>query len=100
LDDPGPRPETADLLTRIKRIHGVTWEWRDDDAVRARGLTPGASAAGVIAQDVEAAFPELVVTDEEGYRSVDYNGLIGVLIEAVKELDSRLAALEREDGRP
>ena len=97
MEDPGHRRDEADLLTRIRRIHGVSWEWRDDEAVRARGLTPGATAGGVIAQDVETAFPELVVTDEEGYRSVDYNGLVGVLIEAVKELDSRLTALERED---
>ena len=84
----------ADLLARLHRLHGVTWEWRDDEAVRARGLAPGTTAAGVIAQDVEGAFPELVATDGEGYKSVDYNGLIAVLIEAVKTLDVRVQALE------
>ena len=41
--------------------------------------------AGVIAQDVERAFPGLVVTID-GVKRVNYTGLVGVLIEAVKEL--------------
>jgi hypothetical protein len=49
---------------------------------------------GVIAQEVEAVFPELVHTDERGVKMVSYNGLVGVLIEAVKELDARLEDLE------
>lgn len=84
----------SDLLSRIARICAVTWEWRDEEAVRVRGLTPGTRNAGVIAQDVEAVFPELVSTDSDGYKHVDYNGLVALLIEAVKELDSRLRALE------
>lgn len=40
---------------------------------------------GFIAQDIEKVFPELVSTDENGYLSVDYQGLIPVLIEALKE---------------
>ena len=49
---------------------------------------------GVIAQDVEKVFPELVSTDEQGHKRVAYHGLIAPLIEAVKELDARLSALE------
>ena len=44
--------------------------------------------------EVEKLFPQLVGTDEEGERVVFYEGLVGLLIEAVKELDSRVAALE------
>ena len=39
---------------------------------------------GVIAQEVESVFPELVA--DTNPKQVNYNGLIGVLIEAVKEL--------------
>jgi hypothetical protein len=53
---------------------------------------------GVIAQEVEAVFPELVHTDERGVKMVSYTGLVGVLIEAVKELDARLEALETRTG--
>jgi trimeric autotransporter adhesin len=59
---------------------------------------------GVIAQDVEKVFPALVETDDEGRKKVAYHGLIGPLIEAVKELDERLRAVEARldtlDQRP
>ena len=58
---------------------------------------------GVVAQDVEKVFPELVTTGRDGYKRVNYVGLIGPLIEAVKELDERLSRIEakldqRSDG--
>ena len=51
---------------------------------------------GVIAQEVEKVFPELVTTDEQGRKKVEYEGLIAPLIEAVKELDERVRSLEAE----
>jgi hypothetical protein len=48
---------------------------------------------GVIAQEVEEVFPQLVITDEQGRKTVDYVGLVAPLIEAIKELDARLGAL-------
>lgn len=41
---------------------------------------------GVVAQEVEKVFPELVQTDSEGYKSVSYGNLVAPLIEAVKEM--------------
>ena len=40
---------------------------------------------GFIAQDFQKIFPELVSGDENGYLAIDYNGIIPVLIEALKE---------------
>jgi len=51
---------------------------------------------GVIAQEVEKVFPELVTTDEQGRKKVEYEGLIAPLIAAVKELDERVRSLETE----
>ena len=48
---------------------------------------------GVIAQDVEKVFPELV-HGSEGNKTLQYSGLIGVLVEAVKDLSAKVAALE------
>jgi len=45
---------------------------------------------------VAKVFPGLVVTNEEGEREVAYEGLVGLLIEAVRELDGRVSALEQE----
>ena len=51
---------------------------------------------GVIAQEVEKLFPEMVYTDEEGYKSVDYSRLTPVLIEAVKELSEENRKQQQE----
>ena len=66
-----------------------------------KGESPDNREVGVIAQDVEKVLPELVLTNKEGYKSVDYTKLTPVLIEAVKELKAendelkeRLATLE------
>jgi hypothetical protein len=57
-----------------------------------------APTIGVVAQDVEKVFPELVTTGRDGFKRVNYVGLIGPLIEAVKELDQRLSAIETHLG--
>jgi hypothetical protein len=75
---------------RLRRLRGVTWRWRDDAPEEAKR----SAEIGVIAQEVEAVFPELVETTPEGLKRVNYLGLIGPLIEAVKELDDRVRALE------
>ena len=82
--------EQREATDKISQLRGVTWEWRDDapdDAKEQPGI-------GVIAQEVEKVFPQLVRTDEQGRKKVDYGGLIAPLIEAVKELDARLTQLE------
>lgn len=74
----------------ILELRGVTWEWREDAPDEAKAF-PG---LGVIAQDVERVFPQLVETGDDGIKRVHYYGLIGPLIQAVKELDARLSLLE------
>ena len=89
-------PGEQDAATaKIRQLRGVTWEWREEAPAEAK-QQPG---MGVIAQDVERVFPQLVETDEQGYKRVDYNGLIAPLIEAVKELDDRLRAVEAHLGQ-
>ena len=40
---------------------------------------------GFIAQDIEKIYPEMVITDDKGFKSVDYSRLTPVLVEAIKE---------------
>ena len=68
-----------DALERVTQLQGVTFQWNDP----SRGEGP---QIGIIAQDVEPIFPEVVSTDSEGYKSVAYDRLVAPLIEAVKEL--------------
>ena len=48
---------------------------------------------GVIAQEVELVFPEVVDTNEDGYKSVDYSRLTPILLEAIKEQQLTIADL-------
>ena len=51
---------------------------------------------GVVAQEIEKVLPELVLTDEEGMKSVNYAQITGLLIEAVKELSAKVEELEKK----
>ena len=87
--------EEAKATEKIQKLRGVTWEWREEAPPEAKEQ-PG---MGVIAQEVVKVFPELVETTPEGLKRVNYEGLIAPLIEAVKELDERVRALEERIGR-
>ena len=70
-------------LEMISQLEGVSWKWKET-------LKP---SLGVTAQNVETVAPELV--SNGSHKSVNYNGLIGILIEAVKELKSEVDELKR-----
>ena len=53
---------------------------------------------GFIAQEVEEVLPQLVRTNEGGYKAVDYDKLVGLLIEAVKDQQSQIDELKSKLG--
>ena len=69
-------------VEKVEAIRGVTFDWKDGSG----------STAGIIAQEVEAVMPMLVENGE--FKRVEYNGLVGLLIEAVKELSAEVKALK------
>lgn len=66
-------------LTRVRGLHGVTFNRIDRDNIRQVGL---------IAQDVKQVLPE-AVREVDGILTVDYMGIIGLLVEAIKELETK-----------
>lgn len=66
-------------LSNIYKLNGYHFKWIEES--RSKDLQ-----TGLIAQEVQKIFPELVQTDEKGFLSVNYIGLVPHLIEAVKEL--------------
>jgi hypothetical protein len=74
-------------LTDIYKIKGYHFKWKEE----ARSKE---TQTGLIAQEVQKIFPELVQTDEKGFLSVNYIGLIPHLIEALKELKNENASLK------
>lgn len=83
----------ADGLNKLAMIRGVGFEW--NQLSEEVGKQAGTKDTGVIAQEVEFVFPELVTTDEMGYKRVNYNGLVGVLFAAVSELHAKVTELEQ-----
>lgn len=76
-------------LDKVSELNGVTFKWISDDV----------PSAGIIAQDVEKVLPMLVETSvdddpKEGMKSVSYSGLIGLLVESVKELKAEVDDLK------
>jgi hypothetical protein len=87
-------------LEAVARLRPVHYYWRAQEFPdRQFG---DVRTYGLLAQDVEQVLPELVVTDDDGYKAVDYSKLPLLTIQAIKELKAendemrvRLAALER-----
>jgi len=77
-------------LDKVMAINGVTYNWRKEIPAN-EGLSDGLQY-GLIAQELEKIIPELVNTDEEGWKSVEYSHLVPVLIEALKEQQQQIEA--------
>ena len=77
-------------LAKIESIGGYTYEWNDNQS------TYEGSDIGVIAQEIEAIAPELVIDRETGYKAVKYEKLVAILIEGIKELSAKVNELENK----
>jgi hypothetical protein len=75
----------VDPISIINNLDGVSFDW-----------IAGGSSYGFIAQEVEKLLPHSVHTDENGIKSINYSTVIPFLVEAVKVLNQRLEALEKQ----
>jgi hypothetical protein len=78
-------------IQKVQQLRGVEFDWNDKSIFKA-----GKHDYGVIAQDVEKVLPELVKESSTGYLGVDYDKMIGLLIEVVKEQEKRIKELENK----
>lgn len=76
-------------LKKIMSLKGITYQWKDT----AKGEKV---EMGLIAQDVENIFPEVVTNDNEGNKSIAYSKMVAPLIEAIKEQQLQIEALKKE----
>ena len=84
-------------LAKVLALNGVEFDWN-------AGARKGQHDLGLIAQEVELVLPELIYENEmplmddavegEVYKTVDYDKIVGVLVEAIKELEARIKTLE------
>jgi len=73
-------------LEKILKLEGVAFFWKKE----------GQKSIGLIAQEVEKIFPEIVNEDGKGIKSIDYGRLVAVLIEAIKEQQKEIDFLKKE----
>ncbi len=82
------------VLNKVLEIEGVTYNWRREEfPEKAFGER---TEVGFIAQELEKYFPELVNTDKDGYKSVQYSHMVPVLLEAIKEQQHIISTLNNE----
>lgn len=81
-------------LEKVNTLRGITFTRKDD----------GSSGTGLIAQELEKVLPEAVYetkkidsledSDAEKYKAIEYGTTVGLLVEAIKELEARVKQLE------
>jgi hypothetical protein len=75
-------------IEKLEQLNGVTYKYRKEEFPQM-GFTDK-EQIGLIAQEVEKVFPQLVVTDNKGFKAVDYVKLVPVLLEGMKVQQSEL----------
>ena len=80
----------SECLPRLHQIQGVRYQMAPPF-----GYNPPRTEIGLLAQEVEAQFPELVETDNTGRKALNYSQMVAVLLESIKELHQKVEELER-----
>lgn len=80
--------DLPDALENIISLRGVSFDWKDEVRAKADGRQ-----IGLIAQDVEKVYPQAVITNEDGTKALNYDALLGPVIESIKKLKANNDAL-------
>jgi len=73
-------------IEKVTALRGVTFEYKES----------GQKQIGFIAQEVEKIIPELVGENPDGYKGVQYQNVVGLLVEAIKEQQKQIDELKRQ----
>jgi hypothetical protein len=84
------------VLEKLTRLQPVSFYWRADEHPEYH-FGPVRNS-GLIAQDVEKVFPDLVTTDARGFKMVNYSELPYLMLQAIKELKSENDALKEQNA--
>ena len=78
-------------IDKIDKLNGVHFNW-----IAKEGIHENKGAdIGIIAQEIEAIFHEIVANRDNGYKAVNYEKLVAVLIQAVKELNAKINKINK-----
>ena len=76
-----------DPLAKVLSISGNTFTWNDKSHHSGEDV-------GVVAQEIQEVLPQIVTLRDSGYLAVDYQKIVPLLIEAIKELSAKVEKLE------
>ena len=76
-----------DCLGKIDQLNGYSFTWKNEEQ-QSEGLQYGLNA-----DEVEGLNPDLIKMGDNGFKSVNYNGVLGVMLGAIKELKEEVAQL-------
>ena len=79
----------SNAIDKVRSISGNTFTWNEKSTYN------GEEGTGIIAQEIEAlGLPGVTETRRDGTKAVRYDRLVPLLIEAIKELDTKVKSLE------
>ena len=78
-------------LFKVQQINGVTFDWNEKSSKIQQGK---GHDVGLIAQEVEKVLPEVVVLRPDGIMAIQYEKVVPLLVESIKELTKRVEELE------
>ena len=81
-------------LSKLMQVEGYSYDWKKEE-FKDKHFNDK-KQYGVIAQEIEVLYPELIHEDKEGYKSVNYIGLIPIMIEGMKEQQKLIEELQKE----
>jgi hypothetical protein len=81
-------------IETIREIDACTFRYKKEEYPERN--FPTDEQIGLIAQEVEDVFPEIVITDDKGYKSIAYSKLSVLLLAGIKEQEKKIEAQERE----
>jgi hypothetical protein len=84
--------DLPDALATVKSLRGVSYNWNTEGIVEP--ALAGRDVYGFIAEEVREVLPNLVYEDGEGALALDYNGVIPLLTNAIKEQQQQIETLE------
>ena len=85
----------SDPISKINKLNGVEFDWKPltgEEKINIHGNE--GHDIGIIAQEVEKVLPDLVTLRDNGYKAVNYDKLVPLLIEAIKEQQKQIDELK------
>lgn len=78
-------------LSKVKQLDGILFNWNKDTALEK---DPSKPEAGLVAQQVLKVLPEAVTRRQNGFLAVNYEKVIPLLVESIKELEKELMEIK------